>query len=149
MNEKERGKAYSEHAVTESATEVIEALHRRTVKEAKKLGVFEVTSLWNRLAERSYELMVIIQENDMTEDLIRGLMDKYDNDEDEVRLFPVEMEFLIKSALEFNRKVSRKVSKKLKKSPKELSRIMKTEALVGGVDAEFVRNTIEKMTGND
>ena len=149
MRDKESGKEYAEQAVTESATEVIEALHRRTVKEAKKLGVFEVTSLWNRLAERSYELMVIIQENDMTEDLIRGLMDKYDNDEDEVRLFPVEMAFLIKSALEFNRKVSRKVSKKLKKSPKELSRIMKTEALVGGVDAEFVRNTIEKMTGDD
>ena len=119
------------------------------MKEAKKLGVFEVTSLWNRLAERSYELMTIIQENDMGEGLVRGLLEKYDGDKDEVRLFPVEMEFLIKTALELNRKVSRKVCKKLKKSPKELSRIMKTEALAGGVDAEFVRNTIEKMTGDD
>ena len=149
MRDKESGKEYAEQAITEAATEVVEALHGRTLKQAKRMGVFEITSLWHRLAQRTNEIMEIIQKNDMTEDLIRGLMDKYDNDEDEVRLFPVEMEFLIKSALEFNRKVSRKVSKKLKKSPKELSRIMKTEALVGGVDAEFVRNTIEKMIGDD
>ena len=149
MRDKESGKEYAEQAVTEAATEVVEALHNKTLEYTKRMGVFEITSLWARLAQRTNEIMEIIQKNDMTEDLIRGLMDKYDNDEDEVRLFPVEMEFLIKSAMEFNRKVSRKVSNKLKKSPKELSRIMKTEALVNGADAEFVRKMLEKMFDSD
>ena len=39
MKDKERGKEYAKQAVTESAVEVVEALHRTTQKEAKKLGI--------------------------------------------------------------------------------------------------------------
>ena len=145
MRDKESGKEYAEQAVTEAAKEVVEALHERTLSQAKTMGVFEITSLWHRLAQRTNEIMEIIQKNDMTEDLIRGLMDKYDNDEDEVRLFPVEMQFLVQGAMQFNGEVARSVCKKLNKRPQELDRIMKTEALANGIDAEFVRNSIEDM----
>ena len=145
MRDKESGKEYAEQAVTEAAKEVVEALHERTLSQAKTMGVFEITSLWHRLAQRTNEMLEVIQKNDMTEDLIRGLMDKYDNDEDEVRLFPVEMQFLVQGAMQFNSEVARSVCKKLNKSPQELDRIMKTEALANGIDAEFVRNSIEDM----
>ena len=149
MKDKESGKEYAENARTEAASEEVEALHNKTLEYTKRMGIFEITSLWARLAQRTNEIMEIIQKNDMTEDLIRGLMDKYDNDEDEVRLFPVEMQFLIQGAMQFHHEIARSVCKELKKSPTEIDRIMKTEALVGGVDAEFVRNTIEKMIGDD
>ena len=145
MRDKESGKEYAEQAVTEAAKEVVEALHERTLSQAKTMGVFEITSLWHRLAQRTNELLEVIQKNDMTEDLIRGLMDKYDDDMDEVRLFPTELQFLVELALQFNNAVGLSVSKKLNKRPQELDRIMKTEALANGIDAEFVRNSIEDM----
>tara|TARA_Y100001951_G_C11255027_1_gene248842 strand:+ start:570 stop:1028 length:459 start_codon:yes stop_codon:yes gene_type:complete len=149
MKDKESGKEYAENARTEAASEVVEALHNKTLEYTKRMGVFEITSLWARLAQRTNEIMEIIQKNDMTEDLIRGLMDKYDNDEDEVRLFPVEMQFLVQGAMQFNGEVARSICKKLNKSPQELDRIMKTEALVNGADAEFVRKMLEKMFDSD
>ena len=149
MKDKESGKEYAENARTEAASEVVEALHNKTLEYTKRMGVFEITSLWHRLAQRTNEIMEIIQKNDMTEDLIRGLMDKYDNDEDEVRLFPVEMQFLIQGAMQFHHEIARSVCKELKKSPTEIDRIMKTEALVNGADAEFVRKMLEKMFDSD
>ena len=149
MKDKESGKEYAENARTEAASEVVEALHNKTLEYTKRMGVFEITSLWHRLAQRTNEIMEIIQKNDMTEDLIRGLMDKYDNDEDEVRLFPVEMQFLIQGAMQFHHEIARSVCKELKKSPTEIDRIMKTEALVNGADAEFVRKMLEEMFDSD
>jgi len=149
MKDKESGKEYAENARTEAASEVVEALHNKTLEYTKRMGVFEITSLWARLAQRTNEIMEIIQKNDMTEDLIRGLMDKYDNDEDEVRLFPVEMQFLIQGAMQFHHEIARSVCKELKKSPTEIDRIMKTEALVNGADAEFVRKMLEEMFDSD
>ena len=149
MADKQDKNPIADMAVTKAAGDVIEHLQSATTEVAEELGLFQIVSLWTRLAQRNHEIMEIIQERDMGEGLVRGLLEKYDDDIEEVRLFPLEMEFLVKSAMECNTEIQRRTCKKLNKSPQELDRIMKTEALASGADAEFVTKVIKQMMGQD
>ena len=148
LDNKESGK-YAQMASTPSAAEAIEVLEEVTLEEANKLGVFEITALFHRLAQRCYTLMNIIQSEDMGEGLIRGLLKDNDGDMDEVKLFPVEMEYITRICIEFQNNINRKVLAKLNMEGQDLDRIMKTEALASGHSAGSVRDIIMEMMGRD
>ena len=93
--------------------------------------------------------MNIIQSEDMGEGLIRGLLKDNDGDMDEVKLFPVEMEYLTRICIEFQNNINRKVLAKLNMEGQDLDRIMKTEALASGHSAGSVRDIIMEMMGRD
>ena len=154
MDDKKRGKEesgddMSSMAVTREGKKVVKELQYITEEFVDDFGAFKMASLWHRLAERTNELIQIIQQTDVGEQIVSGMLEYHDQDEEEVKLFPVEMKFLVRTALSFSREIQLTVCKNLGKTPDDINRIMSTEALANGSDAEFVREFINKMLNDE
>tara|TARA_R110002020_G_scaffold151426_1_gene328452 strand:- start:716 stop:1168 length:453 start_codon:yes stop_codon:yes gene_type:complete len=140
--------AYSAPAMTEGGKKVIEEMHSVTVAEVERVGAFELTSMYHKLAGRTHEVMSIIRDNEQIKELfVRVTMTKSDNDEEEIMLFFEELQFLVSFALAMQNTITSKVCKKLGKTGEEVEQIMATEQLAQGMDTAKMRDVVRQMNG--